>query len=710
VGGTLQHGRRTIRTVEQRFFLTLDADYADAFFPIDVGLEFTDTPYVIHTTWRHTPEAHRYRLIIPLSRGVTPSEYKELAWTVMNCLDGKRFDVTTAQAERFMWSPSTQDPATYFCDAPNGHAPYLPVNEWLEGHHGPSDAPAGAGQGNGPPSTFQTSDGLLRASDEDRERAQEILLKACDEVEHVYERDQFAGRNEAVFHWMPMLFRFCSAGALDEEMVTDALWTAAQRVEADEPYDRTEFNASVRSARQYAEETGPELPKTTPTKMAQADFADVDVEADLNVDIDIWDKTDRLRHIAQAADSIGRNRLGLLAVTIARILAEVPAGIFLPGVEDGAISSRAALNLGVALVGTSGQGKSQFISNSRKVIGRVAEQKRIEGNPSTGQGLIDSYLDWSAEANANVLSDDPRHIFIMDEVDKLGALGTDTGSTLLGEIRTMLTGGSTGSSNATKERRRMLHEGTYNFQLVIGVQPARARVLLEGRDAGMPQRFIWIPVTNPKTALRPDDRPKWPGEVGWNTDFLDFFTMIFDEPIVRYPEWLVQELKEYDYKVSLESMHGGTLSQHGHINLLRLKVAAGIAFLHESTVIEDLHVEIADQIVEVSKRTQLICEQAVAEANFRRKKAAKSTDERVNDEVHNEKLATLVKNARNALLGKKGEWVTWHGGLRPHLRDRAEYENAIWEAITEMEDVEHEEEKRGQQLRRKARIVDDNPG
>ena len=102
MGGTLQHGRRSIRTVEQRFFLTLDADYADVDFPFDVMDLLPDTPYVIHTTWRHTVEAHRYRLIIPLSRGVEPNEYKELAWTVMNRLDGKRFDVTTAQAERFM--------------------------------------------------------------------------------------------------------------------------------------------------------------------------------------------------------------------------------------------------------------------------------------------------------------------------------------------------------------------------------------------------------------------------------------------------------------------------------------------------------------------------------------------------------------------------------------------------------------------------------
>lgn len=697
VGGTLQHGRRTSRTVEQRHFLTLDADYADAEFPLDVAVVLADVPYLIHTTWRHTPDAHRYRLIIPLSRGTGPNEYKELAWTVMNRLDGSRFDVTTAQAERFMWSPSTQDEATYFWEAPNARAPYLPVDTWLDGHHGPSDAPATGGQGKGTPATPASRSGAYTApdaTDEDKERALEILLQACDRVEHVLERDEFAGRNEAVFHLLPLLFRFCDAGALDEDTVIDALWTAAQKVPADEPYLRREFEASVRSARQYAEESGPALPETTPTKLAQSDFEDVDPVADL------WDKTDRLKHIAQAADSMGRNRLALLAVTLARVLHEVDPHVCLPGVRDGAIGSRAALNLGVALVGSSGQGKTSFARESMELLGR----EQVQHHPSTGQGLIQAYLMWDAEAGENRLKDDPRAFFFVDEIDTLGALGTDTGSTLLSEIRTMLTGGSTGSSNATKERQRTLVAGTYNFQLVAGVQPARAGALLDSRDAGTPQRFIWIPVTDPKTALHPDDRPEWPGPIGWSDAFL--LTFELGEPVVRYPDWLLRELKDYDYRISLESSHGGELSRHGHMNLLRLKVATGIAFLHESPVIEDIHVEIADMILAASKRTQLDCERAVAETAFLRKKAAQRSDERVREEVGKEKLARLVKNARGALLRAKGEWVRWHD-LRPAYRDRDEYEESVWEALVVMEDIEHDEEERGSQVRRKMRIPND---
>jgi hypothetical protein len=694
VGGTLENGRRTIRTVEERHLLTLDADYAHEQFPLDVALEFLDVPYLIHSTWRHSILAHRYRLVIPLSRGVNAKEYKEIAWTVMNRLDGKRFDVTTAQAERFMWGPSTNNPDEYFWVSANPRAPYLPVDEWLDGQHGPSDAPAGNGQGNPPPARRATGSGRLTASQEHKDRALEILAQACDQVEHVYEREDFAGRNEAVFHLMPLLIRFCDAGALEEDTVLDALWTAAQRVPADERYERSEFNASLRKAREYADESGPILPETTPTKMAQADFEDIDLEADL------WDKTPRLKHIAQAGDALGRNRLALLAATLARVLAEVPAGVYLPGSEDGYVGSRAALNLGVALVGSSGQGKTMLGDMSMSLLG--VDQRSILAHPSTGQGLIQAYLKWDVDEGQNVLIDDPRRLFIADEIDTLGALSKDTGSTLFGEMRTLLTGGDTGSQNATRDRQRKLHKGTYNFQLITGVQPARAGVLLEGRDAGTPQRFVWVPVTDPKTALHPDDRPKWPGVIGWNSAFLLHFDL--NEPIVHYPKWVRDELVTHDFKVSQEDSHGGELSKHGHLNLLRLKVAAGIAFLHESVVIEDLHIEIADLILASSKRTQLMCERAVAEVAHDRKRKAKESDEQISGEVLDARLERMVTNARNAVLRGKGEWVSWNHGLRPNMGDREKYGDAVWEALVDMEDVETDEKQHGQRVRRQARI------
>lgn len=694
VGGTLSNGRRTARTVEQRFFLTLDADYADPDFPMETELLLYDVPYLIHTTYRHEPDAHRYRLILPLSRGLTPNEYKELAWLMMDRLGGDQFDKTTVQAERFMYGPSTQDPDLYYWRSAHVGQPYLPVDEWLDGHQRRSDGRTGAAGAGTPPGTAATRSEALSASPEDIERAEEILAAAVDDVLHLNEREEFAGRNEAVFHLLPLLLRFADAGALDEALVLDSLFTATQQVEAAEPYTQQEFEASVRSARAYAEEEGPILPETTRTKLAQDDFKDVvdDIE-------DLWTRTPQLKHIAQAADSLGRNRLALLAVVLARVLVEVDPGVCLPGVEDGAIASRAPINLGVALIGASGQGKTTFADKSAEVLG--VDRKKYVLVPSTGQGLIQAYLEWDADAGENRLIQDPKRLFMVDEIDKLGALTKDQGSTLMAELRTLLSGGTTGSTNARRDLSRMLYGGTYNFQLVLGVQPSRAEPLLSGREAGTPQRFIWVEVTDPKTALHPDERPEWPGTLEWSDAFMLQFEL--GSPVVDYPDWLKKELRDYDYKVSLETSKGGEMSRFGHQNLLRLKVAAGIAFLHESPRIEDEHVEMADQIVRSSRRVQLDCERAVAEVTFLKKKSAARSEERVSEEVSADKMKRLMKNARTKLVAADGEWVKWHD-LRPAHRDREMWGEALWEALGNDEDIEVEEHETARQTERRARL------
>lgn len=693
VGGTLDRGQRTIRTVEQRFFLTLDADYADADFVLDVATVLHDMPYLIHTTWRHTPEAHRYRLIIPLNRGVGPKEHKELAWSVMNQLVGSRFDVTTAQAERFMWAPSTQDEDTYFWTAPNQRAPYLAVDAWLDGHHTPSESPAAPGQGKATPASPATPSEALSASAEDMERADEILASAVDDVLHLHERALFSGRNEAVFHLLPLLLRFADAGALDEDLVLDSLFNATQQVDADEPYTRQEFNASVHSARQYAEEEGPILPETTRTRLAVLDFADVEIEEE----IDLWVQTPRLQHIAQAADNLGRNRLAMLAAVLVRVLARVDAGICLAGAQDGSVGSRAALNLGVALVGSSGQGKSTIQDQS----GVLVPTPGVEGKPSTGQGLIQEYLQWDEEDQVHHVISDPRRLFFFDEVDTLSASAADKTSTLMSEIRTMLTGGATGTANATAQRKRFLPARSYNFQMILNVQPSRAGGLLRDRDAGTPQRFIWVTVTDPERAVRPKDRPSWPGPLDWNDAFLLEYEM-GQRDYVDMPQWLKDELLEYDYRVSQEGMEGGEISWAAHQNLLRLKVSAGIAFLHECPEITTEHVKLADQIIHDSMKVQRGCEALISKTSFDAQVAKVRSDDRVIETVGVEKVARLVKNANRHLVGE--DWVNW-SSLRPAHRDRAEWGELVWEALEADPTVETREVDAGRgKTRREARL------
>src|SRR5690606_16380790 len=69
VGGTLQGGRRKASSVKWRSLITLDADYAKSL------PEKPPFACLMYTTHSHSPEAPRFRLIIPLKRAVTPEEY-----------------------------------------------------------------------------------------------------------------------------------------------------------------------------------------------------------------------------------------------------------------------------------------------------------------------------------------------------------------------------------------------------------------------------------------------------------------------------------------------------------------------------------------------------------------------------------------------------------------------------------------------------------
>lgn len=696
VGGTLDGGRRSSRTVDKRFLLTLDADYADADFLLDIE-EAIHHPHLIHTTWRNTPEEPRYRLIIPLNRGVSPSEYKELAWLMMDRLGGGYFDKTTVQPERFMWSPSTQSSRTYFWGQYNATLPYLPVDDWLSGHHSPSESQTNTGQPNTPTppaGRHNEAHSAFDVTDDDRERAEEILDKAVDDIIHLRERDEFSGRNEAVFHLMPLLLQFAAAGALDEYDVRNRLYEAAVSVPADEPYTQQEFEASVASAKRYVDENGPALPETTPFRKAQGDFADISTTADL------WNATPQLRHIAQAADSLGRNRHALLAATLIRILVRVDAGICLAGAEDGSVGSRAALNLGVALVGSSGQGKSTI----QEMSGVLVNTPGVEQKPSTGQGLIQEYLQWDEENQKHVLISDPRRLFIFDEVDALSATAADKTSTLMSELRTMLTGGATGTANATANRRRFLPARSYNFQMMMNVQPSRAGGLLQDRDAGTPQRFIWVTVTDPSRAVHPKDRPAWPGPLDWNDAFLLGFEI--NEPVVDIPQWLKEELLDYDYRVSKEGMAGGEVSWAAHQNLLRLKVATGIAFLHESANVDTEHVQLADLIISESLKVQRACEKVISKSAFDAQVAKARSEEKVMEAVGEEKLTRLVKGAKEKLR-KTDEWVNWKD-LRPAHRDRAAWGEVMWTRLCGDPNVETRESDSTQgRTKREARWTDD---
>ena len=160
VGGYLKDGKRNHASVVYRCIVCLDADNADGDLRSDLELTCPFT-YVLYSTHSHTPDKPRFRIVIPLSREVSPDEYAAISRRLADNLTLSRFDPTTFEASRLMYWPSTPDDGEYvfdfapgpFCDADAVLATYAdwkdatlwpttqPINERINNHLAKAEDP-----------------------------------------------------------------------------------------------------------------------------------------------------------------------------------------------------------------------------------------------------------------------------------------------------------------------------------------------------------------------------------------------------------------------------------------------------------------------------------------------------------------------------------------------------------------------------------------
>lgn len=130
VGGTLKGGRRKAEAIVNRRLLTLDID----------SVPLGDDPWptveiifgcaaVLYSTHSHTKKEQRLRLVLPLSRQVSPDEYTAISRRVAGDIGIDMCDDTTYEAHRLMYWPSTSLDAEYRYEVCDG--PWLDVDEQL---------------------------------------------------------------------------------------------------------------------------------------------------------------------------------------------------------------------------------------------------------------------------------------------------------------------------------------------------------------------------------------------------------------------------------------------------------------------------------------------------------------------------------------------------------------------------------------------------
>ena len=145
VGGYLKNGKRNNASVVNRCLVCLDADYADEGLLDDLDLTFINA-YALYSTHSHTPEKMRLRLIIPLSRTVTPDEYAAISRRIADELTLTRFDPTTFEPARLMYWPSTPEDGEFvfrYNDAPflDPDAVLATYSNWMDASLWPTTRP-----------------------------------------------------------------------------------------------------------------------------------------------------------------------------------------------------------------------------------------------------------------------------------------------------------------------------------------------------------------------------------------------------------------------------------------------------------------------------------------------------------------------------------------------------------------------------------------
>ena len=127
-------GRKTKENILSRSILTFDLDECPAGFNPEplIREKLPGVAAIGYTTHKHTPQAPRWRVFIPLSEEVTPFRYEGIARYVASVLCMQFMDKTTFQYNRMMYWPSTSSDGKFEHFALEG----LPISpgKLLEAH------------------------------------------------------------------------------------------------------------------------------------------------------------------------------------------------------------------------------------------------------------------------------------------------------------------------------------------------------------------------------------------------------------------------------------------------------------------------------------------------------------------------------------------------------------------------------------------------
>ena len=143
VGGVLRGGRRKADAIVQRRLITLDLDTVPPGEDVWPAFELViGCAAVLYSTHSHTLKDQRLRIVIPLSRAVSPDEYAAISRRIAGDIGIDMCDDTTFEPHRLMYWPSASYDAPFRYEIIDG--PWLNADEQLQRYtdwHDPTEWP-----------------------------------------------------------------------------------------------------------------------------------------------------------------------------------------------------------------------------------------------------------------------------------------------------------------------------------------------------------------------------------------------------------------------------------------------------------------------------------------------------------------------------------------------------------------------------------------
>jgi hypothetical protein len=163
-------------------------------------------------------------------------------------------------------------------------------------------------------------------------------------------------------------------------------------------------------------------------------------------------------------------------------------------------------------------------------------------------------------------------------------------------------GDALGFSYVDLSKRLSLAHHSYRLCLVVGVQPKRAAAILADVDGGLPQRFLWLPATDPQAPDYPPAEPvPW---TGWQLPrwYANDSNNRVVLPVCDPARIVIDAARVAGLRRRSDSPDDEALDSHAP--LCRLKVAAVLGILDGRAGVSDDDWTLAGAITGVSEHTR----------------------------------------------------------------------------------------------------------